>query len=108
MKRAETVNAKDIVRAARKAAEGVLDTRSKALGPVTSIGVFPDIGVVGLIWRNPPFKETSLADLHGISADMTKSMGGVARGGRPAATIFDDYIVAGYFPVGPIDFGEFQ
>lgn len=88
---------------ANRAAESVLAERRKMLGDDLVIGIFPDIGTIGLIARNPDLAQLTATELLDVSAKMTDAMREIAFDAEPIAQVFRGGVVAGYFPAAPIE-----
>ncbi|MCE8008884.1 hypothetical protein [Aestuariivita sp.] len=103
--RAKSVPVDEVTARARKAAEHVIADRIEVLGGGrVEIGVFPDIGTVGLIWRDMDLDRLNMREVYEMSAKITDAMGPVAEGASPTVQIFKDFGTMGYFPSGPIQF----
>lgn len=109
MDRARSISIEEVTKAAHQAAEEVLAGRMEQFGPRPDIGVFPDIGTVGLIWRDPPFERFEPKEMLAISQKMTEVMGpGIVGEARACAKIFDGGITMGYFPIDPEFMANFK
>ncbi|TCL10150.1 hypothetical protein BXY66_2219 [Shimia isoporae] len=102
MKRANSISVEELTAVAEKAAHEVLGSRMKELGAGVDIGIFPDIGTVGLIWRDPVFDRFDAVQMLDASKKIASMMGPVAEGARPSVRVFDGGVTAGFFPVEPI------
>ncbi|MDU8927224.1 hypothetical protein RXV86_07495 [Alisedimentitalea sp. MJ-SS2] len=101
MSRAKTISSDELNKVAVAAARSVLKDVERMGGGCT-VGYFPDIGIVGLIWDEPNFDVLKAVDLLDISAKMASEMRSVAGDARVGAHIFKGGATAGYFPVEPI------
>ncbi len=107
--RAKSMPADELTKRASAAAKEVLADRMDLFGDShIEIGVFPDIGVVGLIWRNPDFDRFKLGTAFEASAKITEAIGPLAGGAQPTVQIFRVIGTMGYFPSGPIIFDRFR
>lgn len=96
--RAASLSLKEITIRAEKAAEKVLGSRLKEIGGGgIDIGYFPDIGTIGLIWRDAKlqnFTATELLDLSSQVVDVMDIPGGLSAN----VNIAKGGITMGYFP----------
>lgn len=98
----KSISTNELAELAAKAAKDVLGDRNH-LGGELSIGKWP-IGTVGLIWRNPDFEKFDAREMSAISSKMVAAMGPSIGKVEPATLIFEDIVVAGYFPIQPTEF----
>ena len=108
MYRAKSIDVKSLTAAAQKSAQRAVSAHGAAISGDISIGVFPDIGTVGLIWRNPDFDALRSGDLMKTSAGIVEGMADFAPDVEPVVSLLPDRIIFGYFPSGPIEFGPFR
>ena len=101
MSRAKTIHVEKLTVAAADAAKKVLGDRATEIGN-PAIGFIPDIGTMGLIWRDPDLKMINAAELVEISEMLAKEISPLVGDVKPYATIFKGGATAGYFPVDPI------
>jgi hypothetical protein len=101
MNRASSISVEELNKVAASAARSVLGDSLKRFGGGASIGFFPDIGTVGIIWRDPDFGQFNAADLFEVSEKLTSEMRSIAGDSRAVASIFKGGVTAGYFPVEP-------
>lgn len=102
MTRAKSISADELNKAAVAAARSVLGDGIKRFGAGASVGYFPHIGTVGIIWRDPDFGVLSAGQLLEISTKIAGEMRSVAGDAKVGAHIFPGGATAGYFPVDPI------
>lgn len=102
--RAKSISAEKLAAHAAAAARDVLGDRRKMLGGDLTIGVFPDIGTVGLIARDVDLSQFTATELLSVSADMAGAMSAIHPDATPVAQIFKGGVIAGYYPAGPIIF----
>jgi len=109
MKRASSIQVDELTRTASKVAEQVMAAHIKRLGAENvHIGIFPDIGLVGLIIDPIDLRQVDAAEMFDLSARITEGMGPLAQGARPVIRFERDIGTMGYFPSDPIILQEMK
>ena len=102
MERANFVSIDEVTKLAEKAANEVLGARLAEIGGGPAIGMFPDIGTIGIIWRDPDWSRFEPQEMLDMSAKIVDIMGPAIGKVQPSVNIFKGGITAGYFPVEPM------
>lgn len=102
MSRAKSINVEELNKVAAEAARSAVGDDLKRFGSGASIGVFPDIGTIGLIWRDPDLRDLNAGELLDISTKIAGELRSIAGDGQPVCNIFDGGVIAGYFPANPV------
>ena len=100
---ARSVSVEDLTKAASNAAERVLADRLKDIGGgKAQIGLFPDIGTIGIILRDYDLRRADVPVMMEMSAKITASMGDLAIDAVPTVQFIKDIATLGYFPPDPV------
>jgi hypothetical protein len=105
MERKDFITPKEVSKRAEKAAKKLLDKHGFKLGDGVEIGLIPDIGTVGLIWRGDLLRKVAGDQLIDIATDMSR-MVGRDLGETPVISPIKGGCIVGYCPKTPILFGK--
>ena len=105
--RAKTIRADEIFEKANAAAERAFKERLSDVGRIDfEVGIFPDHGTCGLICRDFDLSRADGKALYATAADVTASLGDLVGDVKPSVSIFDRWLIFGFFPRDPIYFGR--
>lgn len=100
---ARSVSVDKLTELASRAAEEVVQGRLRELGAgKAQIGLFPDIGTIGIILRDFDIERAKLPEMMQMSAKITSIMGDVAVDAVPTVQFVKDIATMGFFPPDPI------
>ena len=99
MERAQSISTKELLEHAHKAAVEVLGGGNPLLKDV-EFGVFHDIGIVGVRWRDEVLKQVEPKELEVLSGKITELMAPKYQAASLAA-LSKGGVTAGYFPPDP-------
>lgn len=107
--RAKSVSAKEILEKAGEAARAAFARRLPDLTDTQfEVGIFPDHGTCGIICPDFELGRVNGKDLYATAAHITEALGPLAQGAQPSVSIFDDILIFGYRPIGPVVFGDLR